>query len=68
LSALGAAARVEESIKQTEWVNFDLRELESAVAAYRDGFPQARIALVTPPTLASSAARPSSSFSCSTSS
>ncbi|HXI75650.1 MAG TPA: ATP-binding protein [Steroidobacteraceae bacterium] len=49
LSALGAAARVEESIKQTEWVNFDLRELlESAIAAYRDGFPQARIALVTP--------------------
>ena len=50
LSALGAAARVEESIKQAEWVSFDLRELlESAVAAYRDGFPQARIALVAPP-------------------
>ena len=49
LSALGAAARVEESIKQAEWVNFDLRALlESAVAAYRDGFPQARIALETP--------------------
>jgi dedicated sortase system histidine kinase len=49
LSALGAAARVEESIKQAEWVNFDLRELlESAVAAYRGGFPQARFALETP--------------------
>jgi signal transduction histidine kinase len=49
LSALGAAARVEESIKQAERVNFDLRELlASAVAAYRDGFPQARIALETP--------------------
>jgi two-component system, OmpR family, sensor histidine kinase ChvG len=49
LSALGAAARVEESIKQAERVNFDLRELlVSAVAAYRDGFPQARIALETP--------------------
>jgi two-component system sensor histidine kinase ChvG len=49
LSALGAAARVEESIKQTERVNFDLRELLlSAVAAYRDGFPQARFALETP--------------------
>jgi signal transduction histidine kinase len=50
LSALGAAARVEESIKQAEHVNFDLRALlESAVAAYRDGFPQARIDLLTPP-------------------
>jgi two-component system sensor histidine kinase ChvG len=49
LSALGAAARVEESIKQAERVNFDLRELlGSAVAAYRDGFPQAHIALETP--------------------
>ncbi|MGB6306567.1 MAG: ATP-binding protein, partial [Steroidobacteraceae bacterium] len=49
LSALGAAARVEESIKQAEFVNFDLRELlSSAVAAYRDGFPQAQIALETP--------------------
>ena len=49
LSALGAAARVEESIKQAECVNFDLRELlASAVAAYRDGFPQARFALETP--------------------
>ncbi|HXA36271.1 MAG TPA: ATP-binding protein [Steroidobacteraceae bacterium] len=49
LSALGAAARVEESIKQAECVNFDLRELlTSAVAAYRDGFPQARFALETP--------------------
>jgi two-component system, OmpR family, sensor histidine kinase ChvG len=49
LSALGAAARVEESIKQAEWVNFDLRDLlSSAVAAYRDGFPQARFALEIP--------------------
>jgi two-component system, OmpR family, sensor histidine kinase ChvG len=50
LSALGAAARVEESIKQAERVNFDLRELlSSAIAAYRDGFPQARIDLELPP-------------------
>jgi two-component system, OmpR family, sensor histidine kinase ChvG len=49
LSALGAAARVEESIKQSERVNFDLRELLiSAVAAYRDGFPGAHFALQTP--------------------
>jgi signal transduction histidine kinase len=49
LSALGAAARVEESIKQAEWVNFDLRALlESAVAAYLGGFPQARFALEAP--------------------
>ena len=46
LSALGAAARVEESIKQAERMNFDLRELlSSAIAAYRDGFPQAHIVL-----------------------
>jgi two-component system sensor histidine kinase ChvG len=49
LSALGAAARVEESIKQSERVNFDLRELLiSAVAAYRDGFPGTHLALHTP--------------------
>jgi two-component system sensor histidine kinase ChvG len=49
LSALGAAARVEESIKQAERVNFDLRDLlSSAVAAYRGGFPQAHIELETP--------------------
>ena len=49
LSALGAAARVEESIKQSERVNFDLRELLiSAVAAYRDGFPAAHFLLQTP--------------------
>jgi two-component system sensor histidine kinase ChvG len=49
LSALGAAARVEESIKQSERVNFDLREvLLSAVAAYRDGFPEAHFALEVP--------------------
>jgi len=46
---LGAAARVEESIKQAERVNFDLRDLlSSAIAAYRDGFPQAHIELETP--------------------
>ena len=49
LSALGAAARVEESIKQSERVNFDLRELLiSAVAAYRDGFPVTHFVLQTP--------------------
>jgi two-component system sensor histidine kinase ChvG len=49
LSALGAAARVEESIKQSERVNFDLRELLiSAVAAYRDGFPSTHFVLQTP--------------------
>jgi two-component system sensor histidine kinase ChvG len=49
LSALGAAARVEESIKQSERVNFDLRGLLiSAVAAYRDGFPNTQIMLQTP--------------------
>ena len=49
LSALGAAARVEESIKQSERVNFDLRELLiSAVAAYRDGFPDTHFVLQTP--------------------
>ena len=40
LTSLGAAARVEESIKQAERVNFDLRELiASTVSAYRGGFP-----------------------------
>jgi two-component system sensor histidine kinase ChvG len=49
LSALGAAARVEESIKQSERVNFDLRELLiSTVAAYRDGFPATHFTLQTP--------------------
>jgi signal transduction histidine kinase len=49
LSALGAASRVEESIKQAERVNFDLEALlQSAVAGYRDGFPTARIELLTP--------------------
>jgi two-component system, OmpR family, sensor histidine kinase ChvG len=49
LSALGAAARVEESIKQSERVNFDLRQLlMSAVAAYRDGFPGTHILLQIP--------------------
>jgi len=49
LGALGAAARVEESIKQAERVNFDLAALlESAVAGYRGAFPDARIELDTP--------------------
>jgi two-component system, OmpR family, sensor histidine kinase ChvG len=49
LSALGAAARVEESIKQAERVNFDLVELlRSAIAGYRDAFPAARFELDTP--------------------
>ncbi len=49
LSALGAAARVEESLKQAEFVNFDLRDLLlSAVAAYRDGFPQSHFAMDLP--------------------
>ena len=46
LTSLGAAARVEESIKQAERVNFDLSELLSAaVAGYRDGFPNTAIQL-----------------------
>ena len=50
LSALGAAARVEESIKQSERVSFDLRELLiSAVAAYRDGFASSQFILEVPP-------------------
>ncbi len=49
LSALGAAARVEESIKQSERVSFDVKDLTaSAVAAYRDGFPNSRIELELP--------------------
>jgi two-component system sensor histidine kinase ChvG len=50
LSALGAAARVEESIKQAERINFDLSELlRAAVAGYRDAFPSSRFELDTPP-------------------
>jgi two-component system sensor histidine kinase ChvG len=50
LSALGAAARVEESIKQAERHSFDLRDLlATALGAYRDGFPDARFELDTPP-------------------
>jgi two-component system, OmpR family, sensor histidine kinase ChvG len=50
LSALGAASRVEESIKQAERVRFDLRELlQSAIEGYRDGFRAARIELDMPP-------------------
>ena len=49
LGALGAAARVEESIRQAERIHFDLKELLiSAVAGYRDGFPSARLELETP--------------------
>ncbi len=49
LTALGAAARVEESIKQAERVGFDLRELLiSAVGAYQSGFPKVRIELAAP--------------------
>jgi two-component system sensor histidine kinase ChvG len=49
LSALGAAARVEESIKQSDRVNFDLRDLLiSAVSAYRDGFPSSRFVIEVP--------------------
>ncbi len=49
LTSLGAAARVEESIKQAERVSFDLRELiASTVAAYRDGFPHNRFELELP--------------------
>ncbi len=50
LGALGAAARVEESIQQAERVSFDLAELiGSAVAGYRLGFSEARIELDRPP-------------------
>jgi two-component system, OmpR family, sensor histidine kinase ChvG len=49
LSALGAASRVEESIKQTDRVNFDLKQLmQSALEGYRHGFPTARMELTTP--------------------
>jgi signal transduction histidine kinase len=50
LNALGAAARVEESFKNTERVVFDLRELLTAtVAGYRDGFRSANFTLDSPP-------------------
>jgi two-component system sensor histidine kinase ChvG len=49
LSALGAAARVEESIKQAERIRFDLGALlGSAVASYRDAFPRVRLELEAP--------------------
>ncbi len=49
LTSLGAAARVEESIKQAERVSFDLRELITAtIAAYRDGFPATAFVLDAP--------------------
>jgi two-component system, OmpR family, sensor histidine kinase ChvG len=50
LSALGAASRVEESIRQAERVNFDLGELlRAAAAGYRDAFPGVRFVLGAPP-------------------
>jgi len=49
LSALGAAARVEQSIRQSERVNVDLRQLLiSAVGGYRTAFPQIRFELHAP--------------------
>jgi dedicated sortase system histidine kinase len=49
LSALGAASRVEESIKQSERVSFDLKALlESTIAAYRDGFRTVRFEFAAP--------------------
>ncbi len=49
LAALGAASRVEESIQQAERVSFDLVELaRSAVAGYRDAFPDALFVLDAP--------------------
>ena len=49
LTSLGAAARVEESIKQAERSNFDLRDLiTSTVAAYRDGFPTTSFSVNVP--------------------
>ena len=49
LSALGAAARVEESIKQAERTHVELDALlRSAVEGYRDAFPGSRFALELP--------------------
>jgi dedicated sortase system histidine kinase len=49
LGALGAAARTEESIRQADRTNVDLKALvESAVAAYRDSFAPARFVLEVP--------------------
>jgi two-component system, OmpR family, sensor histidine kinase ChvG len=57
LSALGAAARVEESIKQAERMSFDLRELlSSAIAAAHRTRPTARAMLHAGRTRLSSAA------------
>ncbi len=70
LSALGAAARVEESIKQAERVNFDLNALlHSAVGRLPRRLPRRRASSSTRrPMPASCAARPICSCSCSTSS
>ena len=49
LAALGAAARVEESIRQADRVSFDLKDLlASTVGAYRDGFRGATFTLDAP--------------------
>ena len=49
LSALGAASRVKSSIQQAERVRFNLTTLlQSAVAGYRDAFPQRRVELHLP--------------------
>ncbi len=49
LSALGAAARVEESIKQAERTHLELGELlRAAIAGYRAGFPLTRFAASLP--------------------
>jgi two-component system sensor histidine kinase ChvG len=49
LTSLGAAARVEESFRQAERVNFDLGELlTSTVGAYRQAFPGTHFVLNVP--------------------
>ena len=49
LVAMGAATRVEEAIQSAERSRFDLRALmESAVGAYRTGFPQRQFAAELP--------------------
>jgi two-component system, OmpR family, sensor histidine kinase ChvG len=49
LVAMGAATRVEEAIQGTERSRFDLRALmDSAVGAYRTGFPQRQFAAELP--------------------
>ncbi len=51
LLAMGAATRVEEAIQSAERSRFDLRALiDSAVGAYRTGFPQRQFAAQLPAT------------------